>query len=188
MFLQFFMHLYILMLSFTDIQKLGQIYWFSFGVFPIAFRFWKSFITPKTNKIFTYISSSFWKLYMAVAYCFLKDREEYHRSRSAFVPSPFLLPILIHRCPFGFWWFYFSHFSFSHQLEFILLCGLKWKSNLRIFFPDSEPIFPTPLFNNSSLPPWFVKAHIFWVTKTGNSQWHYATKITCLQGLESTRG
>lgn len=81
------------------------------------------------------------------------------------------------------------HISLFH-ISWNLFCCVVWSENLTwgFFFPDSEPIFPTPLFNNSSLPPWFVKAHIFWVTKTGNSQWHYATKITCFQELESTHG
>lgn len=120
-----------------------------------------------------------------VAYCFLKDkREVWSKSTSAFV-TPFFLPIPIHRHSLSFWCFHSLHFTFSHQLEFILLCGLRWKSNLRVFFflPDREPIFPTPFLNNSFLPPWFVKAPVFWVTKTGNSQWHYATKITCFQCL-----
>lgn len=127
------MHLYILMLLLIY-RSCAKFIGFPLVFFSLLLGFESLSSPPRPIKLFTYIFSSFWKLYMAVAYCFLKDREGYHKSRSAFVSSPFLLPILIHRRPFGFWWFYFSHFSFSHQLEFILLCGLKWKSNLRIFF------------------------------------------------------
>lgn len=73
------------------------------------------------------------------------------------------------------------------HISWNLFCCVVWGENLTweffFFLPDREPIFPTPFLNNSFLPPWFVKAPVFWVTKTGNSQWHYATKITCFQCL-----
>lgn len=130
---------YILMLLLTY-RSCAKFIEFLLIVSSIAFRFQKSFITSEISKAFTDIFSSFWKLCMAVVCCsvlFFKVAEK--NTVEVEVPSLlacFLPPIPSHRCSLRFWWFYCFHFIFFlHQLEFILLCGLRWNSNLRIFFP-----------------------------------------------------
>lgn len=66
----------------------------------------------KINKIFTYIFSSYWKLWMNLLLTvFKKTTEKYNiKTEVLLFPTPSLLSILIHGRSSNFWWFYFLRF------------------------------------------------------------------------------